>query len=68
MMMRSDFEISGYKQMKVKEMDRMAGPRLPAAGSARRRAEARPGFGAALLGAACVVAVFAVLGLLYSLG
>jgi predicted lipid-binding transport protein (Tim44 family) len=68
--MRANFENSGYKAMKVKEFDRSAGPRFdqPVRARAARAAASRPGFGAALLGAVCVVAVFGLLGLLFSFG
>jgi hypothetical protein len=74
MMMRSNFESSGYKAMKIKEVDRYAAPRPAGFGiaAAPARAISRPsgglGLRAGLLGALCVGAVFALLGLLYSFG
>jgi len=68
MMMRANFENSGYKPMKVKEFDRQTVTFTPTAPRSARRAESRPGFGAMALGAVCAVAVLGVLGLLYSIG
>jgi hypothetical protein len=68
MMQRTNFESSGYKQMKIKEFD----PVMTRSPSDRARLRARrqssPGIGTAVLGAFCVVGVFALLGLLYSFG
>jgi len=55
--------------MKVKDFDRAAPIRYETAPArAVRRQDNRLGFGAAALGVVCVAAVFALLGLLYSIG
>jgi hypothetical protein len=73
-MMRANFESSGYKPMKVKEFDRMSVQRFEAARepsnrmARQSRAPKKLGIGTALLGGACVVAVFGVLAALYAMG
>jgi hypothetical protein len=59
---------TGWKQMKLKEMSALRMEPVMTADSRRRHVETRPGLRAAALGLACVVGVFAILGLLYSLG
>ena len=54
--------------MKLKEMSGLRMEPVMAARSRRRQADERPGLRAAILGLVCVIGVFAVLGLLYSLG
>ncbi len=54
--------------MKLKEMSALRMEPVMTADSRRRHVETRPGLRAAALGLACVVGVFAILGLLYSLG
>jgi len=62
MMMRTNFEISGYKQMNVNEIG------VPDAALRRgRRKPDRPSWTAAALGVVCVAAMFGMLGLLYAL-
>ncbi len=69
MMMRTNFECSGYKPMKIKEFEPINANPLPTARSRRRsRHDSSPGVGTAVLGAVCVIGVFGVLGLLYSFG
>jgi hypothetical protein len=68
MMMRANFENSGYKRMKVKDFEHQTVTFTPTAPRTTRRPESRPGFGAMALGAVCAVAVLGVLGLLYSIG
>lgn len=69
MMMRSNFEISGYKQMNIKEFGSISAEsgRLPPM-RPKAKPPTRPGLLAASLGAVCVLGVFALLGLLYAMG
>ncbi len=69
MMMRTNFDVSGYKQMNIKEFGSISGDSARLA-PLRRKASppTRPSLLAAALGAVCVLGVFALLGLLYTIG
>jgi len=66
MMQRATFDFSGYKQMNVKDFDRVQGTTVRAARLSRPTTGLSPA--AAILGLVCALAVLGGLGLLYAFG
>jgi hypothetical protein len=69
MMMRTDFQASGHRPLDMKDFNASVGETdgLPAHPRLSSRV-ARPGVAVVLLGAACAMAVVAVLAALFSMG
>jgi hypothetical protein len=66
MMQRANFDFSGYKQMNVKDFDRVQGTTVRSGRQSRATTGLSPT--AAILGVVCALAVLGGLGLLYAFG
>lgn len=68
MMLRSDFEMSGYKAMNIKHYEDFGAAPRGVGRASRRESAGKPSLAATVAGVLCVAGVFAMLGLLYSIG